>query len=111
MNIFGKQSNLHFHARAIAMRKVWFRLHEQNIICSQTQFDDIAQKQTIICRQIFAGLVVGSQPRERKKNLHRMIKDLTGIHCTIHVYATTAICSRITSCLQGQADLTRDKHM
>ena len=37
----------------------------------------------------------------------------SGIHCTTHVYATTTICSRITSCLglQGQADLTLDKHM
>ena len=106
INIFVKWSNLHFHTRAIARRRrAWFRLHEQNIICSQTQLDDIAQKQTIICRQIFAGHVVGSQPMKRKKNLHRIIKDLTGIHCSIHVYATTAICSRITSSLQGQADI------
>ena len=33
--------------------------HEQNIICSQTQLDDIAHKQTIISRQLFAGHVVG----------------------------------------------------
>ena len=47
--------------------------HEQNIICSQTQLDDIAHEQTIICRQLFAGHVVGFQPMKRKKNLHRML--------------------------------------
>ena len=44
--------------------------HEQNIICGQTQLDNIAHKQTIICRQLFAGHVVGSRPMKRKKNLH-----------------------------------------
>jgi len=48
-------------------------MHEQNIICSQTQLDDIAHKQTIICRQLFAGHVVGFQPKKRKKNVHRMM--------------------------------------
>ena len=48
-------------------------MHEQNIICSQTQLDDIAHEQTIICRQLFAGHVVGSRPMKRKKKWHRMI--------------------------------------
>ena len=48
-------------------------MHEQNIICSQTQLDDIAREQTIICRQLFAGHVVGSLPMKRKNNLHHMI--------------------------------------
>ena len=43
--------------------------HEQNIICSQLQIDDIAHEQTIICRQLFAGHKVGSRPMKRKKNL------------------------------------------
>ena len=47
--------------------------HEQNIICSQTKLDDIAHKQTIICRQLFAGHVMGSRPIKRKENLHRII--------------------------------------
>ena len=47
--------------------------HEQNIICSQTQLDGIAHKKTIICRQLFAGHVVGSWPVKREKNLLRMI--------------------------------------
>ena len=47
--------------------------HEQNIIRSQTKLNDIAYKQTIICRQLFAGHVVGCRPMKRKKNLHRMI--------------------------------------
>ena len=47
--------------------------HEQNIICTQTQLDDIAHEQTIICWQLFAGHVMGLWPIKRKKNLHRMI--------------------------------------
>ena len=47
--------------------------HVQNIICSQTQLDSIAHEQTIICRQLFAGHVVGSRPMKRKKNLLQMI--------------------------------------
>ena len=47
--------------------------HMQNIICSQTQLDGIAHKQTIICRQLFAGHVVGFRPMKRKKNLHWII--------------------------------------
>ena len=47
--------------------------HEQNIICSQKQLNDIAHEHTIICRQLFAGHVVGSRPMKRKKNLLRMI--------------------------------------
>ena len=43
---------------------------EQNIICSQTQLDDIVHEQRFICRQFFAGYVVGSRPVKRKKNLH-----------------------------------------
>ena len=41
--------------------------------CSQIQLDGIAHEQTIICRQLFAGHVVGSRPMKRKKNLLRMI--------------------------------------
>ena len=40
---------------------------------SQKQLDGIAHKQTIICRQLFAGHVVGCWPMKRKKNLLRMI--------------------------------------
>jgi len=51
---------------------------EQNIICCQTQLDDIAHssEQTFICRQFFVGYVMGSRPMKRKKNLHQMIKSL-----------------------------------
>ena len=44
--------------------------HEQNIICSQTQLDDIAHEQAIIYRQLFAAHAVDSKPMKRKKNLH-----------------------------------------
>ena len=48
-------------------------MHEQNIICSQTQLEDIAHEWTIIFRQLFAGHGVSFQPMKRKKNLHQMI--------------------------------------
>ena len=51
--------------------------HGQNIICSQAQLDDIAHEQTITCRQLFAGHVVGFRPMKRKKNLHRIIMTVT----------------------------------
>ena len=35
--------------------------HEQNIICSQTQLDNIGHEQTDICGQLFAGHVMGSR--------------------------------------------------
>ena len=37
--------------------------HEQNIICSKT----------LICRQLFAGHVVGSRPMKRKDKIHPII--------------------------------------
>ena len=43
--------------------------HEQNSICSQKQLNDIAHEHTIICRQLFAGHVVGSRPMKRKNSL------------------------------------------
>ena len=47
--------------------------HEQNSICNPKKLNNIAHEQTIICRQLFAGHVVGSRPMKRKKHLHRMI--------------------------------------
>ena len=48
--------------------------HEQNSICSQKQLNDIAHEHTLICRQLFAGHVVGFRAMKRKKYLHRMMK-------------------------------------
>ena len=48
-------------------------MHVQNIICSQTQLDGIVHEQTIICRRLFAGHMVGYRPMKRKKNLLQMI--------------------------------------
>ena len=74
MNIFGKRSELPFSRKNDRKKEkstVSFT-HVQNIICSQTQLDGIAHEQTIICRQSFAGHVVGSRPMKRKKKLLRM---------------------------------------
>ena len=78
MNILAKRSDLPFSRKSDRKKeksKVSFT-HEQNIICSKTQLDGIAHEQTIICRQLFAGHVVGSRPMKRKKNLLRMIIDI-----------------------------------
>ena len=71
MNILGKRSDLPFSRKSDRKKEkstVSFT-HVQNIICSQTQLDGIAHEQTIICRQLFAGHVMGSRPMKRKKNL------------------------------------------
>ena len=40
--------------------------HGQNIICTKTHFDGTTHEHPIICRQLFAGHVVGSRPMKRK---------------------------------------------
>ena len=79
MNILGKRSDLLFSRKSDRKKEkstVSFT-HVQNIICSQTQLDGIAHGQTIICRQLFAGHVMGSRPMKRKENLLRMIIIIT----------------------------------
>ena len=74
MNILGKRSDLPFSRKSDRKKEkstVSFT-HVQNIICSQTQLDGIAHEQTIICRQLVAGHVVGAWPMKRKNNLLRM---------------------------------------
>ena len=65
----------------IARRKksVVLFIDEQNIICSQTQLHDIAHEQTVICRQLFAGHMLGFRPMKRRKNLHQIIKEMIGL--------------------------------
>ena len=72
INIFGKLLFSHKSDHKKEKSVVSF-MHEQNIISSRTQLDNIAHEQTIICRQLFTGHMVGSRPMKRKKNLHRMI--------------------------------------
>ena len=75
MNILGKRSDLPFSRKSDRKKEksmVSFT-HEQNIICNQTQLDDMSHEQSIVCRQLFAGHVVGSRPMKGKKNLLRMI--------------------------------------
>ena len=62
INIFGK---LPFPRKSDHKKK--------KSVVSFTQLDDIAHEQTIICRHLIAGHVVGSQPMRRKKNLRQMI--------------------------------------
>ena len=78
--MFGKRSAIFKQERSQEREKRVSITHEQNSICSQKlnqkQLNDIAREHTIICRQLFAGHVVGSRPMKRKKHLHRMIIDL-----------------------------------
>ena len=68
------QAICHFSRKSDRKKKrVVVFTHEQNIICSQTQVDDIVHEQTIMCRQLFAGHVVGFRPIKRNNKLHRMI--------------------------------------
>ena len=74
MNILRKQSNLPFSCKSDQRKDksaVSF-MHERNIICSQTQLDEIVHELTIICGQLFAGHMVGPQPMKRKKTWLRM---------------------------------------
>ena len=87
MNILRKRSDLPFSRKSDHKKEtstVSF-MHVQNIICSQTQLDGIAHEQTIICRQLFVGHVVGSQPMKRKKNLPRMIVITILLCCSLPV--------------------------
>ena len=46
--------------------------HGRNIVCSKTRLDS-TDEQTIFCRQLFAGHMVGSWLLERKRKMHEMI--------------------------------------
>ena len=66
--------------------------HKQNIICSKSCLDGTTHEQTIIiCRQFFAGHVVGFQPMERKKKVHGMIKPFNLQWLYIQVGTTYAL--------------------
>ena len=102
MKILGERSDLLFSRKSDRKKKkstVPFT-HVQNIICSQTQLDSIAHEQTIICRQLFAGHVVGSRPMKRKKNLLRMI---------IHLVCPSKLCISIVFNSSGDHCNTQEK--
>ena len=66
-NIFGKRCDLPFSRKSDRKKEknVVSFTHEQDIICSQTQLDNIAHEQTIICRQLFAGHVLAIEKEEK----------------------------------------------
>ena len=78
MNILGRRSDLPFSSKIDRKKEKSTVSLRNNIICSQTQLDGIANEHTIIFgayffRQLFAGHVVGFRPIKRKKHLHRII--------------------------------------
>ena len=103
MNILGKRSDLPFSRKSDHKEKSTVSFtHVHIITCSQTQLDGIAHEQTIICRQLFAGHVMGSWPMKRKKNLRRMIINLARNFprpCSArkNYYATGKISARISN--------------
>ena len=95
MNIFGKRGDLFFffsresdrikkegekHSFIYAWAEYYFSQTLSQTL-SQTQLDDIAHEQTIICRQLFAGHMVGSRPMKKKKNLRWIITP--SVSCTL----------------------------
>ena len=87
MNILGKRSDLPFSRKSDRKKEksVVSFTHEQNIICSQTQLDNIAHEQTIICGQLFAGHVVASWPMKWRKICIEWLVDLAGLF-SVEVY-------------------------
>ena len=72
-----------FHARAIARRrKAWFDYALAGYHLQPNTVDDM-HEQIIICRQLFAGHVVGFQPMRRTKNLHRMIMPIMRLYSLV----------------------------
>ena len=60
------------HDLPFSYKSVITTAHEQNIICN-ADLHRITHEQTIICRQLFAGHVVGFQPMKMGKKIHRII--------------------------------------
>ena len=83
--------------RKIAKGVVSFT-HGQNIICNQTQLDDIAHEQTIICSQLLAGHVIGFRSMKRKKNLRGMIIKLIGRGWAKYLDLSVQVASRSIIC-------------
>ena len=69
MKMFGKRNNLPFSRKSDCKKEksVVSFTHEQHIICSQTQLNDIAHEQTIICRQLFCRSRGGLSANEKKE--------------------------------------------
>ena len=67
MNIFGKRNDLPFFMQVRSQKG---EKHGFVYACNQTQLNDFAHKQTLICRQLFAGHVVGFWPMTEKNNLY-----------------------------------------
>ena len=59
-------------------------IHKENIICRQRKMDGVAHEQTIICRQLIAGHVIGSRLMRRKLNLDQMITNIM-LHSAVRV--------------------------
>ena len=84
MNIFGKESDLPWlftqEASQEGEKHPFINMHEQNVIGSQTQLNDIAYEHTIISRQLFAGLMARfSQKAGRNtRKIHLISHTFTG---------------------------------
>jgi len=48
-------------------------MHEQNVICSKTHLDGFIDEQTMICKKLLAGPVVGFPPTKKMGKMQQMI--------------------------------------
>ena len=54
---------------------------ERNVMCSQTQLDDIANEQTIICKQLFAGHEVEFSANEKEEKFANVLQTASSSFC------------------------------
>ena len=72
------------HATAVLSCTLARAIHKENIICRKRKLEDVAHEQTIICRQLIAGHVIGSRLMRRKLNLDQMITNIM-LHSAVRV--------------------------
>jgi len=59
------------------------------LLAARTTLDGITHEQTIICRQLFAGHVVGPQPMKVGGKIHQMINIIKLLQTVISDYIFT----------------------
>ena len=69
MDVFGKRSDLPFSRKSDHKK-------DESVILFCIEQNIILREQTIICRQLFAGHVVGFRPMKTKNSVHRIINTI-----------------------------------
>ena len=58
----------------------------KKLFAAKTHLDGTTHEQTIICRQLFTGHLVGSRPVKRKEKMHRMMILILFFVCVSGLY-------------------------